>query len=95
MTSIAEHDVATDRLARRSRSFVTWFGWEGISLSVAGAALLARALFDYNAGEPPALGTELGLSAKLLGCSSWFGWFEGLAAEGVVPFAVEGVSGEG
>ena len=36
-----------------------------------------------------------GLSAKLLGCSSWFGWFEGLAADGVVPFAVEGVSGEG
>lgn len=59
MTSIAEHDVATDRLARRSRSFLTWFGWEGISLSVAGAALLARALFDYSAGDPPALGPEL------------------------------------
>ncbi len=59
MASIPEHDVAADQPARRPRSFLTWFGWQGISLSVAGAALLARAVFDYSAREPPALGTEL------------------------------------
>ncbi len=55
MTSLAE-----GRLPRRAPTPATErFVWEGTALMAAGAALAAKALFDFAAGEPPSSGTEI------------------------------------
>ena len=60
MASTTESGVATDVAVERSlQSLPVQIRWEGLAFIAAGAALLARALFDFSAGEPPALGVDV------------------------------------
>ena len=62
MATFADRRVALDPTRTESLSpgrSSGRFRWEGISLACGGAAFLAKAVFDYTAGEPPAAGAEL------------------------------------
>jgi hypothetical protein len=59
MTTVPEQQVSAHLAGRTPRRGTERFVWEGLALAGAGVAFVAKALFDFDAGDPPSNGTAL------------------------------------